>query len=266
MGKLIAKLTIFEKGEKDYKRTILSEKTEEYEVKNWDGNCQKGDFIFNALQEYETYNDRETETSKYYLSKVNAISINFGMLQYNDTYYPHEHQIDRNGYEVFNTHIDSIVILECYTFDNKILRFDFQGHTDANDDLGYFTYFDYSIRSWDRYRNDKEIKAQETFDELTTIYDYDHTYTNNQFPVEAHKHIIKSHYGMIEIFSDLVEPEKYQSDFGVNTLYCKRCLQVYNDMVALSHTIKNSYDNVETFVSDWNDGCENGCALYIYIL
>ena len=278
MNTLTVTKTIFRKG-KRHNRTILSKETKEYELKTIDGNCRKADAIFNTIKPYEIFNDKDENISKYDFVKVNSISINFSTLSYDDTYYPSEHKIDRDGFEIFNTHIDSVVMLECYTHDNKIIRLDFQGHTDASGN-GYYTYFDYNINSWNHYKNDEKttkilVKAiaqeEDNIIELSASPLYDNP--KNAFDKNS-KLVPKGDFVyMLEFFSvDLVDSEedKYQGCFSHNDLngrYIKDAMDLIQSVEQKAEYIKQKYKNkgVEVTIGDFNEGCQYGMAIYVWI-
>lgn len=73
---------------------------------------------------------------------------------------------------------------------------------------------------------------------------------------------------MLEVFSDLVEPCSDNSEFfGVSDEYIDRVIQVRDNMRQLAKEIENKYkdNNVKVTLSKWNQGCEFGMAMYIWI-
>ena len=141
-------------------------------------------------------------------------------------------------------------MLECYTHDNKIIRLDFQGHTDASGN-GYYTYFDYNINSWNHYKNDEKttkilVKAiaqeEDNIIELSASPLYDNP--KNAFDKNS-KLVPKGDFVyMLEFFSvDLVDSEEK------------------------AEYIKQKYKNkgVEVTIGDFNEGCQYGMAIYVWI-
>lgn len=107
------------------------------------------------------------------------------------------------------------------------------------------------------------------FSDIKMKYDYDYAYTaDDGHPVDSHEKIVPSFKNMIEIFSDLYDHDLgYNSIFGPNREYLEKSLKEIKRMEAMKKEIEETYgDKVKCILSDWNEGCQFGCALYIYIL
>lgn len=73
---------------------------------------------------------------------------------------------------------------------------------------------------------------------------------------------------MIEVFSELVEPNKEnQAFFGVSDEYIDSVVKVRDDMREIATNIEHNYRDkgVKVTLSKWNQGCEFGMAMYIWI-
>lgn len=72
---------------------------------------------------------------------------------------------------------------------------------------------------------------------------------------------------MIEVFSDLVEPDNYQADFGETDEYFDRVQEIRDDMRQMKMEIEHFHkkENVKVTLSKWNEGCLYGMAMYIWI-
>ena len=103
-------------------------------------------------------------------------------------------------------------------------------------------------------------------------YDYIYsTFDNNYEEMGGcHEPLTKTKdYGyMIEVFSELIEPNRDNcADYGVSDKYIDDVVRVRNDMRALAVEVEHDYSeyDVEVTLSKWNEGCEFGMALYIWI-
>lgn len=73
---------------------------------------------------------------------------------------------------------------------------------------------------------------------------------------------------MIEVFSELVEPNKEnQAFFGVSDEYIDNVVKIRDDMREIATNIEHNYRDkkVKVTLSKWNQGCEFGMAMYIWI-
>lgn len=280
--KLKTTITVFKKGERQ-KRTILSQKEDIFTFRHniigniLDDNSHKADIIFDTLKPYEKQVD-EFEF-KYNLKKVNSVSISHSMIYIDEPYYPFEHKIDRDGFEIFNTHVDRVVTLECYTYDDKIIRFDFQGYIDASG--GFDTFFNYDIEDYCTYSTINETQTLWLIDKIKEEEDgiielsgsplYENPKTNfsensglipqGDFPY------------MIEFFSwDLIDPtqDEYQgcfSEHDLNGTYIRDVMKLIEKIEARAEELRKKYSNkgVKVTVNDFNEGCQYGMAIYVWI-
>ena len=279
MSEIIITKTIFQELNHS-KRTILSQETNTYEINKLYGNSKKADAIFSAIAPYQIWNDTDSETSAYNLKKVNSISIDYSTISYDDTYYPSDNKIDRDGYSIFNTHIDTVIMLECYTYDNKIIRLDFKGHTDASGG-GYFTHFNYDIKSWNHYPWDKEIKTKQLIEQIKNEEDHiielsaSPLYKNpvNEFTEESGLQPQGDFAYMVEFFSfDLIDSnnDEYQGCFSkcdYNGKYIRDAMKLINDIETRAKELEEKYSDkgVKVTINDFNEGCQYGMAVYVWI-
>lgn len=72
---------------------------------------------------------------------------------------------------------------------------------------------------------------------------------------------------MIERFSELVEPSHYESNFGVTDEYIDKVVEIRDDMRQLAMEVEHYFEdeNVKATLGKWNEGCEYGMVLYIWI-
>lgn len=163
MKKIKITTTIFRKlfNEKfNDARIIESQTTKEYELKcPYDDNSIKADTIFHILNKHRIDCDGFDEEDNYDFVYVDSISMSHGLLYPDKRYYTKdrgEELYDRVGYEIFNTHIDSVVMLELHTQDRKIIRLDFEGNIDTSME-GYYKYFTCDIKDECRYPTENEL-------------------------------------------------------------------------------------------------------------
>lgn len=107
------------------------------------------------------------------------------------------------------------------------------------------------------------------FNDIKNRCGYDYTYTpDDGHPVQSHKKIVPSFKNAIEIFSSLYDHDlEYNSEFGPNREYLEKSLKEIERMEAIKKEIEKTYENkVKCILSDWNEGCQFGCVLYVYIL
>lgn len=74
---------------------------------------------------------------------------------------------------------------------------------------------------------------------------------------------------MIEFFSHCIDSRenKYQGCYGLNNDYIKDVAEMINDIETRAKEIEKKYSNkgVKTTVNGFNDGCEDGMAIYVWI-
>lgn len=122
--------------------------------------------------------------------------------------------------------------------------------------------------------NSSIAKTKELIENFRSKYEcYTYTAFNDEYDsirtVNNLKGYDDSYACMIEVFSDLVEPSnsEYQSDFGMTDEYFDRVKEVKEDMAQMAMEIEFYYkkQNVKVTLSKWNQGCEYGMAMYIWI-
>lgn len=72
----------------------------------------------------------------------------------------------------------------------------------------------------------------------------------------------------IEIFSDLADPNDFQeADFGITDEYINSIIEIREETLKESAKIEAKYNQyaVKTTTSKWNQGCEYGMAIYVWI-
>lgn len=188
------------------------------------------------------------------------------------------------GKEKLFFHVDSLVELEVHFKDNSYKHLKCWGLVDNDDD--YLVVYDPRKELEDQKTelcnqikeiNDKISKMEsfnETLNLMEKIYDeedciIEHTSTDiDHFGVSPPDN--EEYYAMIEFFSThlvMKDEKEYEGDFGPNTKFVKDAMKLIDDTYKRADEIKEKYkdQNVKVTIGEFNNGCEGGMALYVWV-
>ena len=283
---LIARVRVYKaKGDKPYQHrpyelTLISDKTKVFQNINQDNdrnNISKANFIFHHLYENGVDEDKSDGSESDYnnIKEIEAIILSnrdLHIAHHNLQYEPNYR--GRDGWEICGIDLTRVIMYKFTLTDNTIIRFDFSGMID-NEEGTQGIYFqdivDLNADKHEQYKKEKKVKklieeiGSEYGEYIYTVFDDEHDDMTSVNSLDGYN---KEYACMIEVFSDLVEPCNDNSAFfGVSDEYIDRVVQVRDNMQQLAKKIENKYkdNNVKVTLSKWNQGCEFGMAMYIWI-
>ncbi|MBO5476233.1 MAG: hypothetical protein J6A15_00580 [Clostridia bacterium] len=284
---LIARVRVYKaKGDKPYQHrtyelTLLSDETEIFKdinQKDDRNNISKARFIFSHLVK-NGVNDDEFDGSESDYSNVKEVQAI--ILSNKDLHIAH-HNLQyepkyrgRDGWEICGIDLTRVIMYKFTLTDNTIIRFDFTGMIDNEEGIQgiYFQdVVDLNAEKHKQYKKEKKVKklieeiSSEWGDYVYTVFDDEHD--GDMSAVDNLNGYDEKYACMIEVFSDLVEPCNDNTEFfGVSDEYIDRVVKVRDGMRQLAKTIEDKYEdnNVKVTLSKWNQRCEFGMVMYIWI-
>ena len=274
---LIARVRVYKEP---YELTLISDKTEVIKNVNQDkdrNNISKANFIFHHLVR-NGVDDDEFDGSESDYSNIKEIeAIILANKNLHITYHNLQYETDyrgRDGWEICGIDLTRVIMYRFTLTNNTVIRFDFTGMIDNEEDEQAIFFQDIvDLRAESNEQHEKERKTKKLIEEISsewgeyiyTVFDDEH---DGMTSVDNLNGYSKEYACMIEVFSDLVEPCNDNSEFfGVSDEYIDRVVQVRDNMRQLAKEIENKYkdNNVKVTLSKWNQGCEFGMAMYIWI-
>lgn len=275
INELIARKRIYKNDPRRiHERILLSDETKVYKKINElkeQNNIKKAEYLFSELNKFALPKEDDDNTYDLYqgIKQIDAIELVNNDLHITST----TDCTERDGWEICGIGLDRVIMFEIHTEDDKVIRFDFQGLID--NESSYEATYQHQIKDNNiKIITSSEIKTKKLIEHFRNKYEcyiytaFDDRYGNIR-TVNNLKGYNDNYACMIEVFSDLVEPSdsKYQSDFGVTDEYFDRVKEVKEDMMQIAMEIEHYYkqQNVKVTLSKWNQGCEYGMAMYIWI-
>ena len=259
-----------------YELTLTSDKTQVFKNINNDNdrnNCSKAEFIFN-----EFANNGVTETTDsdcFYGVYTNIKYVEAITLVDNSLHIDYEQSnFSRDGWEICGINLTRVIMYKFVLTDNRVIRFDFQGMID-NEEGTQGIYFhdivDKYAEANERYKKEKKVK--DIIKEISSEYEcYVYTAFDDDYDNYSSMDNINGYDDelacCIEIFSDLVDPNDFKkADFGITDEYIDSIIKIREETLKESAKIAVKYNKyaVKTTTSKWNQGCEYGMAIYVWI-
>ena len=272
INELIARKRIYENDPKRvHDRILLSDETKAYaDIRGWEeqNNIKKADYLFSELNKFALPSKDSCYDRYQGIKQIDAIELINGDLHITST----TECTERDGWEICDITLDRVIMFEIHTEDNKIIRFDFQGMIDNEN--GYEATYTHQITDNNCYvHNSSEIKTTKLINEIKNQYEcYVYTaFDDNNGNISSMDNITgydDKYACCIEVFSDLVDPQDYdEADFGITNEYIDKIIKVRKSTEKEAENIEKEYkkEKVKTTVSKWNQGCEFGMAMYIWI-
>ncbi len=283
---LIARVRVYKaKGDKPYQHrpyelTLISDKTEIFKNINQDNdrnNISKADFIFHHLSANGVDEDKFDGSESNYnnIKEIEAITlvnrdlhIAYHNLQYEPNYR------GRDGWEICGIDLTRVIMYKFILTNNIIIRFDFSGMIDNEEDTQgvYFQdIIDKNAEANERYKKEKKVK--DIIKEISSEYEcYVYTAFDDNYDNYSSMDNINGYDDelacCIEIFSDLADPNDFkEADFGITDEYIDSIIKIREETLKESAKIAVKYNKyaVKTTTSKWNQGCEYGMAIYVWI-
>lgn len=292
---LIARVRVYKaKGDKPYQHrpyelTLISDKTEVFENINQDNdrnNISKAKFIFHHLSANGVDEDEFDGSESNYnnIKEVEAIILanrDLHIAHHNLQYEPNYR--GRDGWEICGIDLTRVIMYKFTLTDNIIIRFDFSGMIDnekGTQGVYFHDIIDKNAELNEQYKKEKETKRlieeikneQDSVIELSASPLYDNNpkdifhqdsglVPNGDFPY------------MLEFFSTHLvcqDDDDYQGCFSANDYngkYIRDAMALINDVEKRAKELADKYANkgVKVTVNDFNEGCQYGMAIYVWI-
>ena len=272
ISELIARKRIYKNDPKRaYERILLSDETKAYaDIREWkeQNNIKKADCLFSELNKFALPSKDNCYDRYQGIKQIDAIELINGDLHITST----TKCTERDGWEICGIPLDRVIMFEIHTEDNRVIRFDFQGMIDNENNYEATYTHQITDNNYSVY-NYSEIKTTKLINEIKNQYEcYVYTaFNDDNDNLSSMNNIIgydDKYACCIEVFSELVEPNKEnQAFFGVSDEYINSVVKVRNDMREIATNIEHNYrdEGVKVTLSKWNQGCEFGMAMYIWI-
>lgn len=281
---LIARKRIYKitKNQYGFEKTILiSDEEKTFKNINNDesrNNIEKAHFIINNLEKLASTTEDatlDTDLEQVYtnIKSVEAIGIYEDRMfstskKFKDTSF-------RDGWEICGIDLTTVIMYEFIFDDNTILRLDFQGmiNNEKDEQIIYFNQIaEYS----------SPIKSMEKTKELLNeiMQEGDHIIELSGYPInEEPNNMFSEDTGlqpkgdfayMVEFFSfDLVDEDdnQYKGAYGLNDEYIEDAMILTNKVKNRAEALRAKYEDkgVQVTVNGFNDGCQGGLAIYLWI-
>lgn len=240
-------------------------------------NCSKADFIFQGLIENGVDDDNFDGSESNYdnikiveaIGMVNdSLYIDYHNLQYEPSYR------GRDGWEICGIDLTRVIMYRFILTDNTVIRFDFQGMIDNEKGTQGIYLQDITDKNAEKMKKyEKEKKVREVIKKIEKEYEcYVYTVFDDEYD---NYHSMDNINGYddelaccIEIFSDLADPNDFkEADFGITDEYIDSIIKIREETLTESAKIEAKYNKymVKTTTSKWNQGCEFGMAIYVWI-
>lgn len=267
-----------------YELKLIIDKTETFKNINQDSdrnNISKANFIFKGLADNgvdeDGYDGSESNYSN--IKSVEAIQlvnkdlhITYHNLQYEPTYR------GRDGWEICGIDLTRAIMYKFTLTNNIIIRFDFQGMIDNEKDtqgIYFHNIIDKNAEINEKYK--KEQKTKKLLEEI--LKESDRIIETSGSPIYKNpkdkewEEIGLKPKGdfayMVEFFSfSLVIKENYDAIYGdANSEYIEDAYALIQEVEQRAEKLRNKYSDkgVKVTVNGFNDGCEGGLAVYVWI-
>lgn len=263
-----------------YEIELISDKKEIFKNINHDNdrnNCSKAEFIFNQLtlngvieEEYDNcYGEYKNIKSVEAITLIDEdLHIDYHNLQYEQGY------SERDGWSICGIDLTRVIMYKFILTNNTIIRFDFQGMIDNEKDTQAIYFQDIIDKNAELIRkHKKEKKVKDIIKEISSEYEcYVYTAFDDDYDNYSSMDNINGYDDelacCIEIFSDLADPNDFkEADFGITDEYIDSIIKIREETLKESAKIAVKYNKyaVKTTTSKWNQGCEYGMAIYVWI-
>lgn len=230
-------------------------------------NYQKFNQIEKFLEDLPKYTMNKDESQIVYWGDFQIIAM------YSDGTFSatkHTGNLIREGYTINGFDVGNIVCIKRFTKDN-VHEIHFNGQIESDDEYEYSL----EIKKTAGVETKKEREVTKIAHDILNRYNFE-CYHYTRFN-DIHDNIETANnidgYNenqayMIEVFSDLVDPSNFiEADFGLTDDYFDSIIEERDNMRQLRMEIEHEYrdENVKVTLSKWNQGCEYGMAMYIWI-
>lgn len=292
---LIARVRVYKaKGDKPYQHrpyelTLISDETKIFTNVNNNkdrNNCSKADFIFTKLNKNGVRESEKDDCYGKYLNikKVEAIMMinkDLHIKQYELEEYPS--YFVRDGWEICGIDLTRVIMYQFTLTNNTIIRFDFQGMIDNEEDTQGIYFQDIIDKNVEVYKEHKQKeKTKKLIEEIMGEEDCiielsaSPVYENNpkdNFHQDSGLVPNGDFPYMVEFFSTHLvcqDDDNYQGCFSANDYngkYIRDAMALINNVEKRAKELADKYADkgVKVTVNDFNEGCQYGMAIYVWI-
>lgn len=292
---LIARVRVYKaKGDKPYQHrpyelTLISDETEVFEninQKNDRNNISKANFIFQHLSvngvDEDKFDGSESDYSN--IKEIEAIILvnkDLHIVYHNLQYEPNYRR--RDGWEICGIDLTRAIMYQFTLTDNTIIRFDFQGMIDNEEDTQGIYFQDIIDKNAEVHKEHKQKeKTKKLIEEIMGEEDCiielsaSPVYENNpkdNFHQDSGLVPNGDFPYMVEFFSTHLvcqDDDNYQGCFSANDYngkYIRDAMALINDVEKKAKELADKYADkgVKVTVNDFNEGCQYGMAIYVWI-
>ena len=292
---LIARVRVYKaKGDmpyqhRPYELTLISDETEVFKDINQDddrNNISKADFIFHHLSINGVDEDKFDGSESNYNNVKNVEAI---LLINNNLHIAYSNlqneRISRGrcGWEICGIDLTRAIMYQFTLTDNTIIRFDFQGMIDNEEDTQGIYFQDIIDKNAEAHKRHKQKKRtekliEEIMEEEDCIIELSASplYDNNpkdSFHQDSDLVPNGDFPYMVEFFSTHLvcqDDDDYQGCFSANDYngkYIRDAMALINDVEKRAKELADKYADkgVKVTVNDFNEGCQYGMAIYVWI-